>query len=73
MFQSNQRHVYRELTQEGERCDNDQPDTEQLKKFWGDIRSELVDHNRDAKWLKDFQSEVNGTKQEKADKTKESL
>ena len=39
----------------------------------GDIWSESVDHNRDAKWLKDLQSEVNVTKQEKVDITKESL
>ena len=52
MFQNNQRQVYRELNQEGERCDDDQPDG-----FWGYIRSELVDHNKDAKWLKDLQSE----------------
>ena len=73
MFQNNQRHFYRELNQEGERCDDDQPDTEESKKFWGDIRSESVDHNRDAKWLKDLHSEVNVTKQEKVDITKESL
>ena len=35
--------------------------------------SESADHNRDAKWLKDLQSEVNITKQEKVDITKESL
>ena len=33
----------------------------------------MVDHNRDAKWLKDLQSKVNVTKQEKLDITKESL
>ena len=38
-----------------------------------DIWSESVDHNRGAKWLKDLQSEVNVTKQEKVDITKESL
>ena len=43
------------------------------KKFWGDIWSELVDYNRDAKWLKDLQSEVNVTKKEKVDITKGSL
>ena len=43
------------------------------KKFWGDIWNETVDHNRDAKWLKDLQSEVNVTKQEKVDIPKESL
>ena len=73
MFQNNQRQFYRELDQEGERCDDDQPDTEESKKFWEDTRSESVDHNRDAKWLKDLQSEVNITKQEKKDITKESL
>ena len=61
------------MDQEGERCDDDQPDTEESKKFWEDTRSESVDHNRDAKWLKDLQSEVNITKQEKKDITKESL
>ena len=73
MFQNNQRQFYRELNWEGERCDDDQPDAEELKKFWGDIWSELVDHNMDAKWLKDLQSKVSVTKQEKVDITKESL
>ena len=72
MFQNNQRQFYRELNQEGERCDEDQPDAEELRKFLGDIWSGLVDY-RDAKWLKDLQSEVNLTKQEKLDITKESL
>ena len=62
MFQDNQRQLYRDLNQGRERCDNDQPDPEESKKFWGDIRSESVDHNRDAKCLKDLQSEVNVTK-----------
>ena len=46
-------------SQEQERCDNDQLDAKESKRFWGDIWSESVDHNRDAKWLKDLQSEVN--------------
>ena len=70
MFQNNQREFCKELNQEGEIWDDDQPDTEQSKKFWGDISSELVDHNRDAKRLEDWQSKVNVTKQEKADITK---
>ena len=73
MFQNNQRQFYRELNQEGERCDDDQLDAEESKRFWGPIWSESVDHNRDAKWLKDLQNEVNVTKQEKIDITKESL
>ena len=28
---------------------------EESKKFWGDMRSEEVDHNRDGKWLRGFQ------------------
>ena len=39
------------MNQEGETCDDDQPDAEELKKFWGDIWSALADHNRDVKWL----------------------
>ena len=61
------------MNQEGIRCDDDQSDAEESKKFWGDIWSESVDHNRDAKWLKNLQSEVNVTKQEKVNMTKESL
>ena len=33
----------------------------------------MVDRNRDAKWLKDLQSETNVTKQEKVDTTKANL
>ena len=73
MFQNNQKQFYRELNQEEERCDDDQPDAEESKKFWGELWSESVDHSRDAKWLKDLQSEVNVTKQEKVDITKERL
>ena len=54
MFQNNQRQLYKELNQEGERFDDDQPDAEESKKFWRDIWSEAVDHNRDVKWLKDL-------------------
>ena len=68
MFQNHQRQFYRELNQKAERCDDDQPDAEDSKTFWGDIWSETVDHNTDAKWLKDLQSEVNVTKQEKVDR-----
>ena len=73
MFQNNLRQFYRELNQEGERCDDDQPHAEESKKFWGDIRCESVDHNRDAKWLKDLQSQDSVTHQEKVDIMKESL
>ena len=41
--------------------------------FCRDVWSESVDHNRDAKWLKNLQSEINVTKQEKVDITKECL
>ena len=44
-----------------------------MKKFLGNIFSKSVDHNRDTKWLKDLQSKITATKQEKVDITKESL
>ena len=62
-----------EINQEGERCVDDQPDAYESTKVWGDIWSNPVDHISDVKWLKDLQSEVNVTKQEKVDITKESL
>ena len=43
------------------------------QKILGGICIESVDHNRDAKWLKDLQSEVSVTKQEKVDTIKKSL
>ena len=61
------------MNQEEGRCDDDQPDAEESKKFWGNIWSELVDHDREGKWLKDWQSEINVTKLEKVDITTESL
>ena len=73
LFLSNQRQFYRELNQEGERCDDDQLDAEESKKVWRDIWSESVDHNMDAKWLKDLQNEVSVTKRDKVHITKESL
>ena len=51
MFQNYVRQFYRELNQEGERYNDDQPDAEESKKYWGDIWSESVDNNRDGKWL----------------------
>ena len=39
MFQKNQRQIYKEMNQEGDRCDDVQPDAEDLKKICGDIWS----------------------------------
>ena len=43
------------------------------KKCWGNLWNEWVDHNRDAKWLKELQCEINVTKQVKVYIAKESL
>ena len=59
MFENNQRQFYRELNQEGEKCEDNLSDAEESKKFWGGIWSEFLDHKRDMKWLKYLQSEVN--------------
>ena len=64
LFENNQRKFYRELDQEEERCDDDQPVAEESKQFWGNIWSQSADHKKDAKWLQDLQSEVNVKKQE---------
>ena len=73
LFENNQRQFYRELDQEEERCDDDEPVPEESKQFWGNIWSQSADHKKDAKWLKDLPSEVNVKKQEKTDITTGSL
>ena len=54
LFENNQRQFYRELDQEGERCDDDQPVAEESKQFWGNIWSQSADHKNDAKWLQEL-------------------
>ena len=39
MFQNNQVQFYGELNQDGQRCDDDEPDAEESKKVWGGIWS----------------------------------
>ena len=53
LFGNNQRQFYRELDQEKQRGDDDQPVAEELKQFWGNIWSQSAEHKKDAKWLKD--------------------
>ena len=54
LFENNQRQFYRELDQEEERCDDDQPMAEESKQCWGNIWSQFADHKKDAKWLQDL-------------------
>ena len=49
LFENDQRQIYRELDQEEESCDDDQPVAEESKQFWGNIRSQSADHKKDAK------------------------
>ena len=65
--QINQRQFYKELDQEEERCDDDQPVAEESKQFWENIWSQSADHKKDAKWLQELRSEVNVKKQENID------
>ena len=65
LFGNNQRQFYRELDQEKERGDDDEPVAEESKQFWGNRWSQSTDHKKDAKWLQDLQSDVNVKKQEK--------
>ena len=51
LFENKQRQFYGELDQEEERCDDDQPVTEESKQFWRNIWSQSADHKKDAKWL----------------------
>ena len=66
LFENNQTQSYRELDQEEEICDDDQPVTEESKQFLVNIWSQSADY-KDVKWLKDLRREVNVKKQEKRD------
>ena len=72
LFENNQRQFYRELDQEEEIYDNDQPVAKESKQFWGNTWSQSADHKKDAKWLQDLRSEVN-VKKQKIDITTRSL
>ena len=54
LFENNQRQFYRELDQEEERCDDDQPVAKESKQFWGNIWSQSADNKKDIKWLQDL-------------------
>ena len=54
LFENNQRQFYRELDQEEERCDDDQPVAEESKQFWGNTWTQSAVHKKDAKWLQDL-------------------
>ena len=66
-------YFYGELDQQEQRCDDDQPVAEESEQFWGKIWNQSADHKKDAKWLRDLQSEVNVKKLEKIDITTGSL
>ena len=63
LFENNQKQFYRKLDQGEEICDLGQPVAEEWKQFWRNTWSQSADHKKDAKWLQDFQSEVNVKKQ----------
>ena len=51
LFENNQRQFYRELDQEAERCDDDQPVAEESKQFSGKIWSHSADYKKVPKRL----------------------
>ena len=53
-FENNQKQFYRELDQEEERYDDDQPVAEESKQSLANIWSQSANHKKDAKWLQDF-------------------
>ena len=54
VFQNNQKRFFSQLNGEGEQQQNEAPNAGQAKEFWSAIWSKEVNHNKDAKWLKDF-------------------
>lgn len=46
------------MNRKGERCDDETLHAEEQKKFKGSNWNESVEHKKDARWLKDLQSEI---------------
>ena len=72
MFQNNQREFDWGLVQEGERSEDEKPNTDEWKKFCGSITGQSVEH-KDGRWWKDLQSKIDSRKQKIIDITIESL
>ena len=53
LFENNLWQFFRELDQEEETYDDDQPVAEELKQFLENIWSQSADHTKDAKWLQE--------------------
>ena len=43
---------------------DDVPDTEESKRFWGDIWSIGKGHNEEGQWLKDFKNDLGNDKKD---------
>ena len=63
LFKIDQKKVYSELNGKSGSSNNDIPDAEESKKFWGEIWSVRKDHNKEAEWLKDLKEEMDSIEQ----------
>ena len=54
-----QKKIYKELNG-GEFRTNDIPNTEESRRYWGDIWTVEKEHNKDAEWLAELRDEVKG-------------
>ena len=64
LFQNNQHRFYQELNEEGQQQENEAPDQGEARRFWSDIWSKEVEHNKDAEWLEDFRHVMSDTQQQ---------
>ena len=55
---------YQELNEEGQQQENEAPDQGDARRFWSDIWSKEVEHNKDAEWLEDFRHVMSDTQQQ---------
>ena len=64
LFQNNRHRFYQELNEEGQQQENEAPDQGEARRFWLDICSKEVEHNKDAEWLEDFRNVMSDTQQQ---------
>ena len=71
MFRNNESRFYKQLNNDtGRTNENAIPDADESRKFWSDIWSNKVEHNREAEWMNDFKMGMEDTpKQQKVEIT----
>ena len=60
LFRNNQKQLYKELSGDAKSVTDEPPDAAESRKFWSEIWSVDVEHERDASWLRQIKTDLEG-------------